>query len=104
MYQYKKAMEKYKPFLSDKEVDQILLDDSCVSSLEIESDSVESQYIHGYGTIIHCWLYVPAVLGNRQLLLGYIHGYGTIVGMLCMPHCSLLILILILIQSSKRGK
>jgi hypothetical protein len=36
-------MEKYKPFLSDKEVDQILLDDSSVSSLEIESDSVESE-------------------------------------------------------------
>jgi hypothetical protein len=43
MYQYKKAMEKYKPFLSDKEVDQILLDDSSVNSLEIESDSVESE-------------------------------------------------------------
>jgi hypothetical protein len=36
-------MANYKPFLSDKEVDQILLDDSSVSSLEIESDSVESE-------------------------------------------------------------
>jgi hypothetical protein len=44
MYQYKKkAMEKYKPFVSDKEVYQVLLDDSSVSSLEIESDSVESE-------------------------------------------------------------
>jgi hypothetical protein len=64
------------------------------------------QYIHGYGTITYCQLYVPAMPGNQQMLRGYIHGYGTtIIGMLlCMPHCSLLILILILIQSSKRGK
>jgi hypothetical protein len=43
MYQYKKSHGEYKPFLSDKEVDQILLDDSSVSSLEIESDSVQSE-------------------------------------------------------------
>jgi hypothetical protein len=64
------------------------------------------QYIRGYGTIPHCWLYVPATQGNQQLLRAYIHGYGTAtVGMLlCMPHCSLLILILIFILSSKREK
>jgi hypothetical protein len=36
-------MEKYKPFLSDKEVHKILFHDSSVSSLEIETDSVESE-------------------------------------------------------------
>jgi hypothetical protein len=36
-------MEKYKPLLSDKGVDETLLDESSVSSLEIESDSVESE-------------------------------------------------------------
>jgi hypothetical protein len=64
------------------------------------------RYIHGYGTITYCQLYVPATPGNQQVLRGYIHGYGTtIVGMLlCMPRYSLLILILIFIQSSKEGK
>jgi hypothetical protein len=70
-----------------------------------ERDQLLCRYIHGYGTITYCLLYVPATPGNQQLLRGYIHGYGTIVGMLlCMPHCSILTLILTFILSSKRAK